>query len=217
LEGACRHLWNVFGLFGLAAAYGLETVHRVRQSCEDRRKRKQSLMRYENAMEGIQRQNRTDAEVRRATKRITEFAAQRHVKIPALDWEDPAEEQETTNRRSEGRTKCSIPVDVFEYGATGELNALAQDDSHTAYMRNISSSGIGVLHHSPIDAHQLVLRIALGDDEYISLRVCLLWRRPEKDGWYSSGGKVAEVIADVDAGPTVRNTEQHGALCQSDA
>ena len=207
LNAGLRHVWSIFGLFGLVAASGLEAVQRVRLSHERQKERKKALARYENAMGEIQRQKKVDAEVRKAAKRIAEFAAKQGGTVPEVDLEEAAGEQAATNRRSEKRTKCPLPIEILVNDAEGRCVCWAEDDSHRAYIRNISPSGIGLLHNKPIDVHRVVLRVSLENDERVSLSVCLLWCRPAKKGWFSSGGKVAEVIAAVDTLPSVPRSE----------
>lgn len=207
MDDGVRHTWSIFGLFGLVASAGLEAVQRVRLLKERQQERKQSLVRYENAMEEIQRQKKVDAEVRKATMRIAEFAARQAGTVPEVDLEEEAGDNAAANRRSEERTKCWLPVEILVSNAADSHVAWAEDDSYRAYIRDISPSGIGLVHNKPIDAHRVVLRVSLEDDESVSLSVCLLWCRPAKEGWLSSGGKVAEVTSVVDARPFVPRTE----------
>ncbi len=214
MDTGWRQLWGIFGVFGLISAAGLEAVQRVRRLQEEKRSRSQALVRYENAMEEIQRQKKADAEVQRVTRRIAEFAAQQHVTIPDVDLADEADEQAAANRRTEKRTKCALPVEVLVTNAEGRYVSWAEDDSHKAYIRDISPGGIGLLHNTQVDAHRVVLRVALENNELVSLSVCLLWCRPLNEGWFSSGGKVSEVITGPDAPFALPATEQSGVSDQ---
>lgn len=199
MDTGWRQVWGIFGVFGLVSAAGLEAVQRVRLLQEEKRRRSQALVRYENAMEEIQRQKKADAEVQRVTRRIAEFAARQRVTIPDVELVDEAGEQAAANRRTEKRTKCALPVEVLVTNAEGRYVSWAEGESHKAYIRDVSPSGIGLLHNTHVDAHRVVLRVALEDNEPVSLSVCLLWCRPVKEGWFSSGGKVTEVLAGDEA------------------
>lgn len=198
IDTGWRQLWGIFGVFGLVSAVGLEAVQRVRVSQEEKLQRRQALVRYENAMEEIQRQKKADAEVQRVARRIAEFAAGQHVTIPKVESDSEADKRAAANRRSEKRTKCSLPVEILVNDAAGRLISWAEDASQRAYIRDISPSGIGLLHNKKVDAHRVVLRVALENNEHVSLSTCLLWSRPVKEGWFSSGGKVTEVLAGVE-------------------
>lgn len=212
MESGWRQVWGVFGMFGLVSAAGLEAVQRVRMSQAQKREQNQALVRYENAMESIQRQKKADAAIQRATRRIAEFAAQQHVTVPGVELDDEAGEEAAENRRSEKRTKCSLPVEILVNNAEGRYVPWTEDDSHKAYIRDISPSGIGLLLNKRVDAHRAILRVILENDECVSLSACLLWCRPVKEGWFSSGGKLTEVIAD--APPVLPTTVQSSASDQ---
>ena len=207
MDEGLRHTWSIFGLLGLVASAGLEAVQRARLLKERQQKRKQSLVRYENAMEEIQRQKKVDAEVRKATMRIAEFAARQAGTVPEVELVEETDDNAAANRRSEERTKCWLPVEILVSNAADSHVSWAEDDSYRAYIRDISPSGIGLVHNKPIDAHRVVLRVALENNASVSLSVCLLWCRPVKKEWSSSGGKVAEVISALDTLPSVPRTE----------
>ena len=63
----------------------------------------------------------------------------------------------------------------------------------TAFCRDISRSGIGLLHRQPIELGRAVLNIAdsEGDDQEVSLDV--RWCQPAAQDWYLSGAQFAHV------------------------
>lgn len=58
-----------------------------------------------------------------------------------------------------------------------------------AFSREISQSGIGLVHEGPVQAGKVILTIDDGSVEPAKLNVELLWCRPCGDGWYISGGR----------------------------
>jgi hypothetical protein len=158
-------------------------------------------------MEELQRHRKAEAEVRKATGRIAQFAAKQDATVPEVELDDGAREQTAADRRSEKRDKCSLPVEILVNNGSGSRVFWTEKDSHKAYICNISPTGIGLLHNKPIDARRVLLRVALENGECISLSVGLLWHRPLKEGWFSSGGKIAEAIIVAHALPALPKTE----------
>lgn len=67
--------------------------------------------------------------------------------------------------------------------------AAGKASSHRAFTREISRTGIGLVHDGALDLGEIGLVIHDGSAEPVQLRVELLWCRPSGDGWYISGGR----------------------------
>jgi hypothetical protein len=60
---------------------------------------------------------------------------------------------------------------------------------HQAFTRELSTTGIGLLHNVPISIGPLKVAIRYGDGQVAALPAEILWCRPCGDGWYVSGGR----------------------------
>ena len=106
---------------------------------------------------------------------------------PALDMNDvvpdlvlEASSTELSDRRAEARYPFFHPVTI-----------MPSDDpqkSFSAFSREISLSGIGLLHNMPIERGDVTLAVRRSDDLYATLRVSIVWCQSCGEGWYLSGG-----------------------------
>ena len=106
---------------------------------------------------------------------------------PALDMNDvvpelvmEAKSTELSDRRAEDRHPFFHPVTITP-----------SDDpqkSFSAFSREISPSGIGLLHNMPIERGDVTLAVRRSDDQSATLHVCIVWCQPCGEGWYLSGG-----------------------------
>ncbi|MEZ6118260.1 MAG: hypothetical protein R3C28_17050 [Pirellulaceae bacterium] len=85
-----------------------------------------------------------------------------------------------SERRSEGRTSLLQPVIVKP-----------QTDQHslTAFSRDVSSSGIGLLHQFPLPPQSVTIYTNLEESEICQIDVEIQWCLPCSEGWYISGGR----------------------------
>jgi hypothetical protein len=74
----------------------------------------------------------------------------------------------------------------------------AQDPSRqfTCFSRDISATGIGLLHYMAIEPGEVVLTIPSVLSGDVRIRSEIVWCRPCGDGWYMSGARFVEVLAD---------------------
>ena len=87
---------------------------------------------------------------------------------------------ENIQRRHVGRTPYFRPV-VLHLG-------LDFVDRQTAFTRDISSTGVGLLHCTHIEPQEVILSTQLESDELFQLVVDVSWCMPCGEGWYISGG-----------------------------
>lgn len=89
-------------------------------------------------------------------------------------------------RRSENRTPycCSVTLRLDEEG--GVLMP--------AYIRDISPSGMGFKHGSPLEIGDVTAIFQLPDATEVQLRVRICWTRRLDDHWFISGGQFVDVV-----------------------
>jgi hypothetical protein len=61
--------------------------------------------------------------------------------------------------------------------------------AHQAFTRELSMTGVGLLHNIPVSIGPIKVAIRYGDGQVAALPAEILWCRPCGDGWYVSGGK----------------------------
>ena len=82
-------------------------------------------------------------------------------------------------RRDGGREPMFQPVLIFD-----------EDGEELAgFTRDISVTGVGLLHSWPVKPGVVTLRLQLPDSPVVSLRVKIEWCLPCGDGFYVSGGR----------------------------
>jgi hypothetical protein len=64
----------------------------------------------------------------------------------------------------------------------------------SAFAKDVSSLGIGLVHIMPLDPGALIARIELPSGESISFRVQIEWCKDYGDGWYASGGRLLDLV-----------------------
>ncbi|HEX5446851.1 MAG TPA: PilZ domain-containing protein [Pirellulales bacterium] len=60
---------------------------------------------------------------------------------------------------------------------------------HTAFTRELSTTGIGLLHNLPLPPGLVTIVLSTQDGMPVRLPTEILWHRPCGEGWYVSGGK----------------------------
>lgn len=60
---------------------------------------------------------------------------------------------------------------------------------HQAFTRELSTSGVGLLHSVPLEPGPHSVTIHIGPDQSCSIPTEILWSRPCGGGWHLSGGK----------------------------
>ncbi len=86
--------------------------------------------------------------------------------------------QEVVNQRSVDRLELSIPAEL----TTGRGNTIA------AMTREISRTGIGLIHRGNVSLGEVSVRIASETREF-TYRVQLTWCDPTDNGMFISGGR----------------------------
>ena len=60
--------------------------------------------------------------------------------------------------------------------------------------RDISPSGIGLLHRTPLDAGEVGVKIPAATGGWRDILIHIRWRRANEDGWYLSGGTFVPLV-----------------------
>jgi hypothetical protein len=90
-----------------------------------------------------------------------------------------AREDEGADRRVDRRFPFFAPVTLRP--------AAAIDRPQTAYARELSQGGIGLLHYVPFEVGQ-VFQIAIQGEDFNWQKRCeVAWCKPAGDGWFLSG------------------------------
>jgi hypothetical protein len=96
---------------------------------------------------------------------------------------EEARAQELTDRRAEIRHPFFAPVDV-------RIN-----DTHlSAFAREISPLGIGLLHNAPLAPETVMLRLRGPGGTTLAIQTQILWCKPCGEGWYLSGGRFVQML-----------------------
>jgi hypothetical protein len=65
--------------------------------------------------------------------------------------------------------------------------------SFSAFARDISPGGVGLVHLMPLDKGEVVIGLTLPSGKHLSLRTEICWCRDYGNGWYASGGRFLAV------------------------
>ena len=64
--------------------------------------------------------------------------------------------------------------------------------TYTAFTRDLSKTGIGLLHCMPIEPQETIVRLQRANGAVVSLTVNITWCQSCGEGWYVSGGKLLD-------------------------
>lgn len=96
-----------------------------------------------------------------------------------------AQTNDLDNRRSANRFPFYQPVSVSP-GLDGKL-------LFSAFSRDISETGIGLLHHMPLEGGNVRLKIERPNGNCI-VPAKIVWCRPAGAGWYMSGAVFIDIV-----------------------
>jgi hypothetical protein len=66
----------------------------------------------------------------------------------------------------------------------------------TGFTRDISSQAIGLLHDVPVNIGPIRVRVSALNGEELDLRVDIEWCKQNGEGWYISGGRFVQLVAE---------------------
>jgi hypothetical protein len=96
-----------------------------------------------------------------------------------------AQNDDKKDRRSEVRFAFFRPVSI----------KTDDGDCYSAFSREISASGIGMVHNVALPAGEVEISISHEQDYAIRVRTQIVWCQACGDGWYISGGSFAGIAA----------------------
>lgn len=64
----------------------------------------------------------------------------------------------------------------------------------SAFVRDVSPGGIGLVHLTPLTQGELLVALSLPSGRAVSMRTEILWCRAYPHGWYASGGRFIDVV-----------------------
>jgi hypothetical protein len=64
----------------------------------------------------------------------------------------------------------------------------------SAFARDISPLGIGLLHIMPLEPGQVIVTLRGASGDKLSLRTQIIWCESAGEGWYTSGGRFLDVF-----------------------
>jgi len=184
--------WVRIGCVGLAAAVGIEFSNRVRAVVKSEAKETAARREANRKMAATATAAAAEAQHDRAlaladaVRRICQDHDRRDVashKVPA-----------------ERRTLFCEPVQVQCLEMDGTLRAAQQQGTVTAHVRNISPSGVRLIHQERIGGPRFLLPFVLSNGEAICLLFELTWQYRLAGGRYHSGGKLMDVVTPDRAG-----------------
>ena len=88
------------------------------------------------------------------------------------------------DRRTEQRVPYFAPVAIHLADAPGV--------SLSAFSKDISLSGIGLVHVMPVKAGRVQIALTLPSGRTVKLPTEIMWCRHHGNGWYTSGGRFVE-------------------------
>jgi hypothetical protein len=93
------------------------------------------------------------------------------------------------------------------------LSFVDSEERFSAFSRDISFDGIGLLHSTPIEARRTFVTLTLSCGQIATLLVDIEWCVSCGEGWYVSGGSFVDgryesEVASADGGETLASTKQ---------
>ena len=64
----------------------------------------------------------------------------------------------------------------------------------SAFARDVSPLGVGLVHIMPIERGEVLIEMASASSEVVVFRTQIIWCRDYGDGWYASGGRLLDVF-----------------------
>jgi hypothetical protein len=90
------------------------------------------------------------------------------------------------DRREAPRQSFFSPVTLSLDGATHL--------QFSAFARDISPLGIGLVHIMPLEKGEVIVTLRLPSGKTVKLRAEIVWCKDFGDGWYASGGRFLDVL-----------------------
>ena len=92
-------------------------------------------------------------------------------------------------QRRERRSPYIAAVAVYLGNENGE--------KVSAFVRDLSPSGIGLVHLTPMPVGRVVLKLQLTRNRIVPMQTEIMWSQEFADGWFASGGQFVDVLGDA--------------------
>ena len=116
----------------------------------------------------------------------TSVIARRQLQKTVAELLKEARHAERLERREQQRHPFFHPVSIETSGEPRQRLS--------AFAREISPSGIGLLHNMCLDLGEVELALVRTQGDTLQVRSQILWCRPCGEGWYLSGARFLEVL-----------------------
>jgi hypothetical protein len=80
------------------------------------------------------------------------------------------------------------------YGPVSVALEIPNSASLSAFAREVSEGGIGLIHVMPLKEVEVVIRLPLPSGRLAALRTQIVWCRDYGNGWHASGGRFLDVV-----------------------
>jgi hypothetical protein len=169
--------WKQLGAFGLVSAVGLNAAARVRATCKRRAHQIALSSHLEERLSNFADEPELDPQLRSAVARLLD-----EVEPDGLGGSD---------ERTRFPVASGWPVLVTPLTPTGGPSRRAT--TTRAVLRNVSRTGVGLLHSIALPVGPTRLTYRLGDGHIVSLVIEIRWCESQHDGRFASGGRFLQV------------------------
>ena len=94
--------------------------------------------------------------------------------------------------KREQRRERRIPYIAAVTVYLGHVNG----EKVSAFVRDLSPSGIGLVHLMSMPLGRVVLKLQLTRNRIVAMQTEIMWSQEFADGWYASGGQFLDVLGD---------------------
>ena len=177
LPPMARFAFLNMGSFGIVAAVGLELAARSRVNRCQALQESFAQERVKRELKELTRRKVTIEDWRTAFRRVADDVHER--------------DKKQLGRRGESRLAFQCPARV---APLEESDAWQKDeaDVFTAYVRDVSGDGVGLVHNRPVDDRDVMLTFSLASGESVSLAASPVWCSLQADGRHRSGWKLID-------------------------
>ncbi|MGE0534803.1 MAG: PilZ domain-containing protein [Pirellulales bacterium] len=189
MDASWQNCWKQLGAFGLASAVGLNAAARVRATYKRRAHQIAVASHLEERLTNFADEPELDPQLRSAVARLL----------------DEVEADSTTANDDRTRFPVSSGWPVLATPLTQTGGPSRRATTTRAVLRNVSRTGIGLLHSIPLPIGTMRLTYRLNDGHIVSLIIEIRWCERQSDGRFASGGRFLEV-----ATPDARELAVHG-------
>jgi len=174
-------IWTESGTFGLAAAVGLGSLEKTRQSRIKRKHDKALEIRFESGLDRVSQHSATIDSINAAVRRLAQQAA--------IDMHGKFGRSQRNRRRDQMEMVADYPLEITPIDEQAEQGIAFP--SSPGVLQQISSRVISFDHYEPIPTRTVLLTFTVGPKR-LTFVVDVTWTQ-KVDESYSSGGTVLAV------------------------